>query len=69
MRGRSECRGEGGARNLCDEVDEPPRRLVREAGTDETSEVEEGPVVASERERVREREGWLRVKEGEVAER
>ena len=50
-------------------MDEPPRRLVKEAGTDETSEVEEGPVVASERERVREREGWLRVKEGEVAER
>ena len=50
-------------------MDEPPRHLVREVGTDETSEVEEGLAVASERERVREREGWLRVKEREVAER
>ena len=33
---------------ICDEVDEPPRRMVKEVGTDETGEVEEGPA-ASER--------------------
>ena len=43
--------------------------MVREAGTNETGEVEEGPAPASERERVRERERWLRVKEREVAKR
>ena len=44
---------------------------MREAGIDETGEVEEGLVVASEREREREREreGWLRVEEREAAER
>ena len=68
-RWRSKRRGEGGASNLYGEVDEPPRHLVRVVGTDETSEVEEGLAVASERERLREREGWLRVKEREVAER
>lgn len=49
-RWKSERCGEGGASNLYDEVDEPPRRLVREAGIDETGEVEEGPEATSERE-------------------
>ena len=43
--------------------------LVREARTDETGEVEEGLVIASERERMREREGWLREKERVAVER
>ena len=42
---------------------------MREARTDETGEVEEGLVIASERERMREREGWLREKERVAAER
>ena len=68
-RWRSKRCGEGGASNLYGEVDEPPHHLVREAGTDETGEVEEGPAVASERKRVREREECLRVKEREAVER
>ena len=42
---------------------------MREAGTDETGEVEEGLAIASERERMREREGWLREKERVAVER
>ena len=37
--------------------------LMREAGTDEIGEMEKGPAAASER--VREWEGWLRVRERE----
>ena len=43
--------------------------LVREAGTDGIGKVEEGLAIASERERMREREGWLREKERVAAER
>ena len=43
--------------------------LVREAGTNETGEVEEGLAITSERERMREREGWLREKERVAVER